>query len=126
MGGSDRSQVATGRGGNPDGQAATVRGDPGDTAVEGDGADAAKAAGGEVGADASPTATARHRVFSAAELREIDPQLQQLTEADMQLISVLGDTIHQNDGTHLDGRIGVKENGKWQCLYRRVVAVRNL
>jgi hypothetical protein len=60
-----------------------------------------------------------------AELRVEDPQLQRLTDTDRRLCSVYGDTIHQNDGTHLDGGIGVAEDAKWQRLHLRV-AVCNL
>jgi hypothetical protein len=52
-----------------------------------------------------------------AKLRAVDPQLQRLTNADHWLCSVYGDTIHQNDGTHLDGGIGVAKDAKWQWLY---------
>jgi hypothetical protein len=52
-----------------------------------------------------------------AELRAEDPQLQLLTDANSWLCSVYGDTIHQNDGTHLDSGIGVAEDAKWQWLY---------
>ena len=34
-------------------------------------------------------------------------------------LAVYGDTIHQNDGTHLDGGIGVAEVAKWQRLHLR-------
>ena len=37
-------------------------------------------------------------------------------------LAVYGDTIHQNDGTHLDGGIGVAEDAKWQRLHLRVAA----
>jgi hypothetical protein len=57
-----------------------------------------------------------------AELRAEDPRLQRLTDTDHRLCSVFGDTIHQNDGTHLDGGIGVAEDAKWQRLHLRVVA----
>jgi len=57
-----------------------------------------------------------------AELRAEDPQLQRLTDADRRLCSVYGDTIHQNDGTHLDGGIGVAEDAKWQRLHLRIAA----
>ena len=57
-----------------------------------------------------------------AELRAEDPRLQRLTDADRRLCSVYGDTIHQNDGTHLDGGIGVAEDAKWQRLHLRVAA----
>jgi hypothetical protein len=48
-----------------------------------------------------------------AELRAEDPCLQRLTDADHRLCSVYGDTIHQNDGTHIDGGIGAAEDSKW-------------
>ena len=57
-----------------------------------------------------------------AEFRAEDPRLQRLTDADRQLCSVYGDTIHQNDGTHFDGRIGVAEDAKWQRFHLRVAA----
>jgi hypothetical protein len=47
-----------------------------------------------------------------AELRAEDPWLQRLTDADRRLCSVYGNTIHQNDGTHLDGGIGATEDAK--------------
>jgi len=57
-----------------------------------------------------------------AELRAEDPRLQRLTDADRRLCSVYSDTIHQNDGTHLDGGIGVAEDTKWHRLHLRVAA----
>jgi len=57
-----------------------------------------------------------------AELRAEDPRLQRLTDADRWQSSVYGDTIHQNDCTHLDGGIGVAEDAKWQWLQLRVAA----
>jgi len=57
-----------------------------------------------------------------AELRVEDLRLQRLPDADRRLCSVYGDTIHQNDGTHLDGGIGVAEDAKWQRLHLRVAA----
>ena len=57
-----------------------------------------------------------------AELRAEHPQLQWLTDANHWLCSVYGDTIHQNDGTHLDGRIGIAEDAKWQRFHLRVAA----
>ena len=62
------------------------------------------------------------RQCTEAELRAEDPQLQRLTDADRWLYSVFGDTIHQNDGTHLDDGIGVADNTKWQRLHLRVAA----
>jgi hypothetical protein len=57
-----------------------------------------------------------------AKLRAEDPQLQRLTDANRRLCSVYGNTIHQNDDTHLDGGIGVAEDSKWQRLYLRVAS----
>ncbi len=37
-----------------------------------------------------------------------------------QLIAVFGDSIHCNDGRHLDG--GIADNGIWQGRYDRVVS----
>ena len=51
-----------------------------------------------------------------AELRAENPWLQRLMDADHWLCSLYGDTIHQNDGNHLDGGIGVAEDAKWQQL----------
>ena len=45
-----------------------------------------------------------------------------VSDADRRLCSVYGDTIHQNDGAHLDGGIGVAEDAKWQRLHLRVAA----
>jgi hypothetical protein len=75
-------------------------------------------------ADAGGHFLPRH-CTDAPELRVEDPQLQRLTDADRRLCSIYGDTIHQNDGTHLDGGIGVAEDTKWQRLHLRV-AVCNL
>ena len=57
-----------------------------------------------------------------AELRAEDPRLQRLTDANRRLCSVYGNTIHQNDGTHLDDGIGFAEDAKWQRLHLRVSA----
>ena len=40
-----------------------------------------------------------------------------LTGVDRTLISKYGDTVHGNDGTHLDG--GIKDDAYWQHLYNR-------
>ncbi len=56
------------------------------------------------------------------ELRMADPCLQELTVADRQLLGVFGNTIHLNDGTHLDGGISAAENAKWQRLHHRVTS----
>eukprot|EP00956_Cyclotella_meneghiniana_P025811 scaffold54612_cov72-Cyclotella_meneghiniana.AAC.3 len=53
---------------------------------------------------------------------EDDPKLQNLSRADELLLSVYGDTIHLNDGTHLDGGIGAAEDEKWQRWWLKVVS----
>jgi hypothetical protein len=58
--------------------------------------------------------------FTEERLHKADPQLQRLTAADRRLLGIFGNTIHPNDGTHLDGGIGVAEDAKWQRLYNRV------
>eukprot|EP00957_Ditylum_brightwellii_P186304 14184653-Ditylum_brightwellii.AAC.1 len=45
----------------------------------------------------------------------------QLTAADRLLISVYGDTVHNNDGSHLDGRIG--DDKDWQQYWRDLTAL---
>ena len=62
------------------------------------------------------------RTFTEEELREADPHLQRISAADRRLLGIFGDTIHLNDGTHLDGGIGVNEDAKWQRLYNRVAS----
>jgi hypothetical protein len=59
-----------------------------------------------------------------AYLRTADPLLQNFTGADRKLHGVFGDTIHHNNGRHLDGGIGEDEDRKWQRLHERVVAAR--
>jgi len=81
---------------------------------------AADAGGGGAAQHARGHFLPRH--CTDAELRAEDPRLQRLTDADRRLCSVYGDTIHQNDGTHLDGGIGVAEDAKWQRLHLRVAA----
>ncbi len=51
---------------------------------------------------------------------EEDSKLQQLTPADERLMDVYGDTIHLNDGTHLDG--GVANDKIWQRRWREIVS----
>ena len=60
--------------------------------------------------------------WTADELHRDDPLLQDTTPADQKLISIYGDTIHQNDGRHLDGGIGFAEDRKWQRLHMRISA----
>ncbi len=55
--------------------------------------------------------------WTAAELAQGDPHLQALSPADRMLIGAYGDTIHQNDGTHLDGGIGGVADRLWQRLH---------
>ena len=81
---------------------------------------AADAGGGGAAQRARGHFVPRH--CTDAELRAEDPRLQRLTDADRRLCSVYGDTIHQNDGTHLVGGIGVAEDAKWQRLHLRVAA----
>ena len=51
---------------------------------------------------------------------EEDFARQFLHPCDNQLITVYGNTIHRNDGRHLDG--GIANDGVWQRRYDRVVA----
>ncbi len=60
--------------------------------------------------------------FKEAKLHEADPQLQRLTAVDWRLLGIFSDTIHLNNGTHLDGEIGATEDAKWQRLYNHVAA----
>ncbi len=55
--------------------------------------------------------------FLAEELQNGDGEMQDITPADKKLIEVYGDSIHQNDGRHLDGGVGGAEDRKWQRLY---------
>ncbi len=48
--------------------------------------------------------------------------MQLLATADQRLLGIFGDTIHLNDGTHLDVGIGVAEDAKWQKLYNCVAS----
>jgi hypothetical protein len=54
---------------------------------------------------------------------EEDSKLQPYTPADHRLMEVYGDTIHMNDGTHLDGGIGVANDLIWQRRWLKVVSV---
>jgi hypothetical protein len=60
--------------------------------------------------------------FMEAELHEADMRLQRLTAADWRLLGIFCNTIHLNNGTHLDGGIGATEDAKWQWLYNRITA----
>jgi hypothetical protein len=56
------------------------------------------------------------------ELWTNDPLLKSFTGVDRKLHGVFGDTIHPNDGHHLNGGIGEEEDCKWQCLHECIVA----
>ena len=47
----------------------------------------------------------------------MDPRLQRFTDADCLLLGIFGDTVYQNNGTHLNGRISIAKDAKWQRLY---------
>ena len=88
------------------------------------------AAGAAVAGDKPPTnsnvqSACGHsvpRTFTEEELHRADPCLHWLTAADRQLLGIFGNTIHLNDGTHLNGGIGVNKDTKWQRLYNRVAS----
>ena len=63
-------------------------------------------------------------MFTEAELRAADPLLQAWTPVDETLRLCLGDTLHQNDGTHLTGNVEGYDDRRWQRLHRRVIAGR--
>ncbi len=71
-----------------------------------------------------PNAHIPHVPRTEDELRTNNPLLQSFTGADRKLHGVFGDTIHHNNGRHLDGGIGEDEDRKWQRLHERVVAAR--
>jgi hypothetical protein len=71
-----------------------------------------------------PNAHTPHVPRTEDELRTANPLLQSFTGADRKLHGVFGDTIHHNDGRHLDGGIGEDKDRKWQRLHERVVAAR--
>ena len=57
---------------------------------------------------APPKAEVEHHTlqsWTSDELAQDNLLLQVITPTDLMLIRVYGDTIHQNDGTHLDGGI---------------------
>jgi hypothetical protein len=56
------------------------------------------------------------------ELWTNNPLLQIFTKADWKLHGIFGDTIHHNDGRHLDGEIGEDKDCKWKRLHERIVA----
>ncbi len=62
------------------------------------------------------------RNFTEEKLHEADPRLQPLTATDRRLLEIFGDTIHLNNGTHLDGGSSAAMNAKYQWLYNCIVA----
>ncbi len=58
--------------------------------------------------------------FTEEEFHKVDRRLQWLTTVDQRLLGIFGNTIHLNDGTHLNGEIGAAEDAKWQQLYNHV------
>ena len=64
-------------------------------------------------------------IYTEAKLRNIDPRLQQFTAADERLLSVYGDTCHQNDGSHQHGVIDASEDLAWQQRHKIVIADRH-
>jgi hypothetical protein len=80
----------------------------------GGGGDSGAAAQGERGQEEG--GTVRVRVIE----REEDLARQVLHPCNNQLIAVFGNSIHCNDGRHLDG--GIADNGVWQGRYAHVVS----
>ena len=72
--------------------------------------------GNEGGEEEGGRGTVRVRDIEGEE----DLARQFLHPCDNQLIAVYGDTLHRNDGRHLDG--GIADDGVWQRRYDRVVA----
>ena len=60
--------------------------------------------------------------WTEEELRAHDSKLQTLTAADLILIRIFGDTIHQNDGTHLHGGAGSAVDAMWQRRWKALIA----
>ena len=60
--------------------------------------------------------------FTEEELLGADPRLQQLTGANRRLLGIFGNTIHLNDGTHLNGGIGVDKDKRCQRLHNRIAS----
>ncbi len=78
----------------------------------------------EVAAEGQPanTAVEQYTPLRLTAIVQADPEMQDITTADQKLIDIYGDTIHQNDGRHSDGGIGVNEDQKWQRLHFRVAS----
>jgi hypothetical protein len=75
---------------------------------------------GEERGDPGPTAQGEGGMVRARDVEGEEDLGRQVRHAcDNQLIAVYGDSIHRNDGRHLDG--GVANNSIWQRRYDRVV-----
>ena len=68
-----------------------------------------------------PMALVRPPVYMEEELHTADPKLQEFVAADWKLINFFGDTIHQNDGTHLHVRVSVAMGTSWQRWWEKVL-----
>ncbi len=60
--------------------------------------------------------------YTEDKLHKADLHLQRFTHADLWLLGIFGNTIHQNDGTHLNSRISIAKDVKWQLLHTGVAA----
>ena len=67
-----------------------------------------------------PVALVRPPVYTEKELHAADLNLQELVAApDHKLIEKIGNTIHQNDGTHLHGGVAVYDDTIWQRRWKK-------
>ncbi len=71
-----------------------------------------------------PNAHTHHMPRMEDELWTNNPLLQVFRGVDWKLHGIFGDTIHHNDGRHIDGGIGEDEDHKCQRLHERIVAAR--
>ncbi len=58
--------------------------------------------------------------------RNCDQDSMDLTTADQELISIYGDTIHQNDGLHLHGKVDSDEEWEWQQVFKLLCTYNHL
>ena len=70
----------------------------------------------------APEFVERFDRYTEVELRAADSKLQDLAAADRKLIEIFGDTIHQNDGTHLHGTVSSAVDQMWQRRWLRVTS----
>ena len=61
-------------------------------------------------------------LITEAELRSMDPLLQEWTPTDEVLHNIYGDTIHNNNVTHLTGEIEGYNDTRWQRLHLQVIS----